>query len=543
MHFEQNIDRDGIGTIALVHGEDMLVWTVSKLSKSTQFPMITRDINEYWSTLPAANLKDIWDSYVVIHSRLNSNLESKDLATALKDDIAELYTKFEYEPLKEWVLNKSRIKVPTDQLEVEYTVNAPNNKLTYLLREYLELLALTTYIKPLMGIFGTYVHHVDAIVGTEFKELNALMLLERSSVVDTAPYQRLVQYVTAILGYKDISMDALLKGLGSERVPDWLMAFAIVRRLPFSELPGADDDADAHNVVSNVYNYIDSKVKQMKKSFGNNVRDKKLRPRDDSSGGLDNGPSVAEIYKMTEEVSEGDVIDAEWSMRTLIDTSLDAEEYSLQNSNVRRVVHRIDATVPDALIELAEMYYRGRVLGDLAADNQHLERFVLNNEISRALIPLLGDNVANMAIVTCIVLWHWKLYDLAALATAERKKIPNRVFAGTTKLKLEPDQLTALERIYPIPVRVTTESRKVGPTYRPILNAKNSRRLLEVNQGEVTVAELSEFFSRTGWLIRVPPKLRTQCNFSKNQYGSVVPDTINQQLADMLIKLNEIGSL
>ena len=529
MYFERDIERDGKGTIALVYGDnEPIIWSISKLIKNgVDINLVIRDINEYWASLDKNTLDQIWDIYVAIDDSLNSDLETSELSETLKQLIAKMYNIMSYEDMEYWVINHSRIKIPHDQLNKEYTVNAPNNRLTYLYDEYMQLLALTTYLRPLMGVFGTYVQYVDTVVGTDFKELSAVKLLEDSSVVETAPYNRLMEFVNVILPSKDVSMDALLTSLGSDEMALWLMGFALVRRLPFSELPDKDDPQPAHHVVSNIYNYLDSKVKQSKKSFGNNVRDKRIRATEDIKGGIDNSPSVAEVYKMTEEVSEGDVIANEYAMRRLIDPSVDTGEYSKRNSNIRRVVHRIDATVPDDLIQSVEEYYLNKPPGDLAADNQHLEKLVLSSQISRAIIPLLSENVEQLAIATLILLWHWELYDLAALSTAERRKIPSSVFVGSTKLKLEDDQVQALEKIYPIKVPTRVGSRKIA----------------ELNQGVITVEALTDIFSSTGWHIRVPPKLRSRQRFVKNDFASVVPASIKQQLADLLIKLNEIGCL
>lgn len=529
MYFERNIERDGKGTIALMYGDrPHLVWSISKLIKNNvDIDLVLRDINEYWATLDKTVLDSIWDIYVAIDSNLTADLETSELTANLKELIRKMYEIMSYEDMEHWVINHSRIKIPHDQLSTEYTVNAPNNRLTYLENEYMQLLALTTHLRPLIGVFGTYVQLVDTVVGTDFKELSALKLLEDSSIVETAPYNRLTEFVNVLLPSKDISMDALLTSMGSDEMALWLLGFALVRRLPFSELPDKDDPQPAHNVVSNIYNYLASKVAQSKTSFGNNVRDKRIRASEGDKGGIDNSPSVAEIYKMTEEISEGDVIANEYAMRRLIDPSVDDGTYSIRNSNVRRVVHRIDATVPDDLIQTVEEYYLNKPPGDLAADNQHLEKIVMSSQISRSIIPLLCENVEQVAIATLILLWHWELYDLAALATGERRKIPSSVFVGSTKLKLMDDQIQALEKIYPIKV-----SRRLA-----------SRKVVALNQGEITVDELTDIFSATGWHLRVPPKLRSRTRFVKNDYASVVPASIKQQLADLLIKLNEIGCL
>lgn len=512
MHFEYNPDRDGKRTVTLVKGEELIPWSIAKLAKNdVNVELIIRDINAYWKTLPDVKLDKLWEVMVTISDLIENSDSKTNLSDSLKEQIAIFYTEMDYQSVEDWVINNSTIKIPNDQLSDEYSINAPNNRLTYLRYEYMQLLALATLIRPMMGVFGKYISYVDISVGTNRKELSALYLLSESPVVETAPYLRLLEYVTVISSSIVTPMDALLQGMGSEELPMWLMGFALVRRLPFCELPDTASEDTAHHVVSNIYNYVDGKCKAYKVSFGGNVRDKHLRGRSDQQGGIDNTPSVAENYKMTEDVSEGDVIIAEIGM-----------------GNLRNIVLSVDITVPTSLIDTCEEFYSTRRPQDLAADNLHLVKYVLNKNISIALIPLPENNIDKMAIATCILLWHWGLYDLAALATGARRQIPTSVFIGSVKLKLELDQLTALDKIYPHALNLKTQG---------------ARKSITDNTGIRAIEALSSYFSASGWRLRVPPKLQRELSFTKNQYASVVPETIKLQLADMIIKLHSIGSL
>lgn len=512
MYFIQDTDKYGVRTITLCHKDEVLTWNIGKLAKpNIDVSLIVRDINQYWATLDATLIAQLWSTMVSIHGTLNAGLDGKEMSKRTSQLIREFYELMPYADMEAWVLNHADIKIPDSQLNTSYSVDAPNNKLTYLKDEYMQLIVLATYIRPMMGVFGTYVQYIDGEVGTEFKELSAVELLDDTAVSDSLPYQRLLQYVTTIHAGREISMDALLKGLGSEKMAMWLMGFALVRRLPFSELPGRDSEVDAHNIVSHIYNYIAAKVNQDKKSFGNTIRDKHIRARTDQASGMDNTPSVAEVYKMSEDISEGDVIIADHGVRDL-----------------RTVVHRVDATVPESLIELCQEFYSTRPLKDLASDNLHLVKYVTNQQLSIALTPLLAENVSVLAIATTILLYHWGLYDLAGLATGHRKYIPSSVFVGISKEKLHADQLKELARIYP---------------YNLAMKTGNGRKISTENEGVRTVEKLTSFYSTVGWQLRLPPKLQRQTNFQKNQYAYLVPATIKLQLADMLIKLNEIGSL
>lgn len=523
----------GENSIVLRHKDEELIWDISKIAKSTKtqsvnslnkplrVDLIIPEINQVWEAMAETIQDKLFGIYKDIYDAMLEITDNQRLYLTIRKKVSEIYQILHYDDFLAFVKTKSRVKYPAG-LEREYSMNAPNNNLTYLKPDYTELLALVLYLRPMICVFGEYSKYINRHVSNEFKELMCMRLLAGSSIVNIRPYCRLMDYVEAMAADNKAPMEAVLKGLGTVELPEWLMAYAVVRRLPFCELVTDDMREEAHNVVSNVYNYIDSKLTGGNKSFGESVRNKAPRGNGNDRLSMEDNTSVPEGYKMREETAEGVPITTAVYLKdphriaNLIDDTLPPD---LLDKCISFINHRRPGRLRDAQLTLIQYcMYNGRHSVNVGVGNSR-------RIISPRTIPLLEyDDLLPAIGITQALLWHWGLYDLAALVTASSTAIPKNVFLGTERKGIHPQVKEDLNRTHPHGIPFKGRGAKQIDYVNPALKAIDS-----------ICKEMSDY----AWELRCPAQLVRSTTMPDSDYGRLCPSTLGQQLASLILKVNQ----
>jgi len=109
---------------------------------------------------------------------------------------------------------------------------------TYDIVKYDRLLVLATAIRVLTPIWSVYVSIMDKYAPKNYKELMALRLLTQSWIKDYQGFAELQAYVRANIREDESSLSSVIGGVGSEMIPEWLLALICVRRLATKGLSG-----------------------------------------------------------------------------------------------------------------------------------------------------------------------------------------------------------------------------------------------------------------------------------------------------------------
>ena len=494
-------DADG-RTIEIEHKGESLLWDINVLTKNdVDLSRVVGDINGYWATLPEERQDKMWVLYNQAHDVVNGVNADNLVLQHLIEICRDLYDLMPFEELRQWVAEHGKIKYPKE-LRTAYGVGAPDTYLTYLRPEYVSLVDLVVALRPAIPILGEYINRIKDSVGSQFKEQRAIHILAATHLIHQAPYIRLTNYVEAFVSNTPASLEQVLNSLSSETLPDWTLAIVVTRRLALCELSTENDLGDATNVVSNLYNYINSRIENLPKSFGGKVREKMLRGRDDRA---EDNTSIQETYKMKEDVAEGHPIVVGEFLK-----------------NVIHVAKRIDQSIPPELVAKCVNHAFMNKNYDIRDAQITLIQYMLNKVVYARSIHLLDyQSLVRAAGITQALLWHWGIFDLALLVTANHKTIPMNTAVGTMKIKLDNERLTQLLGKYPF------NRQQI-----------NRRRQTPVNLSKDNVAcrcidDITQELDSYSWTFTAPPEL-IELTTCPSVTDTTIPESIKLQLADFI---------
>lgn len=428
-------------TITMEHKGQTLVWNINTYRKLAVTNELVTDINHYWKMLSEEDQDSIWGIYNEIHTYFETIENTRKLDELLLTSVAKLFEYHKEENIMYYFSKYARIKMPND-LKDEYVVGLAH-ELTYLRPEYYQLIGLAIVLKIMIPIWGGYVSIVGSEVGSIMKEYRAAALLKGSNVVFSNGYTRLMKYVTTYWeGYtQQHSSAAIVAGLDSNQVPNWLLGNALFRRVASAPLIQLDSPETPQPVIAAVYNYINSLIDTMDKQFGGRINEKNL----ENSPGDDDNTSVVENYKIKQEIPEGTIVTHEVHLK----------------HHYLKILKRLDETITEA--ELAQFAEFNKV-----TESVLLEGF-LPTQLSKAICMWVLDPIVTAKIleyvdyqslriahaITYWLLQRWGYPELALLVFA--KQVNSTSINNVVKQQASEEQLDQLNIIYPYAQNVTTK--------------------------------------------------------------------------------------
>lgn len=473
------------------------------------------EINELISKLPKEKQDKLYQCYYNLEGIFQSFHEyplGTTLDKLLSEQIKNIYDIVKFEDLREFVEYDRRFKLPPE-LEDDYVTNDKITPLykekTYLKSEYIDLLAAALGLRLMIPVWGGYLPIAGKEHGRNLKEYFGFQLMIGSSLFDSRAFVRLESYIRANLPDEDSDMGAIFTFLGSEEVPIYRMALAVIRKLAVAPLSAEND---RQHLMKITFNY----------AFGNGSTDNKKLPNiygrkilekspSGNEGSQEDNSSVWCVFKMKEQNSAGDLV------------------VVLQYTNdYQTAAAGIDPTIEenmDALLECREKVDTLPKEFRASMEQKQLAAWVMSAVIPGVLIHSFDRQsvLINLAI-TQAILWHWGLHQLAILATAS--KIPLEEDEAVLKqsgAKISNKNLELMEAIYP---------------YRSEIG-KNESETMSI-QGVRGVELLATAFSKHDWKPNCPKrlaKLHDRCDVTRHL---VVSPAIRDELATLLIKLDSL---
>ena len=499
---EQLVDGK-VRQLKTVHGNEEIIWNAETYNRSNfQSPETVFDnINGFLDSLGEQKQKGVAKAYREIYEALYEISDTNRLHSKLQESVAKLYSHFTFEELKKWSYLHGEVEMPPD-LKVECSPEDLKSdrsvRLTYLREDYYDLAVLSIYLKLMVPIFGEYIQRSKDQIGTQFKEQGAMTLLSKSGFFDLTAVKRLQTYIEAYIEREEVRNSAVFGGLGTSELPEWLLSRVIVRRVAVSEVGVGE------NVMSNVYHTIGQQINSLDKTFRGRISGKKP-PHENNGGSEEDNVSVAESYKIKQQISDGDL--------TVL---------SIYTENYRDMASKIDPTVPVKRVN--HCVGEAQKHSDLFIQQHQivLTQWTLSKALSPRGIPLLKKPALLRSIgVTQALLWHWGFGELAALLVADPVMEYGQP-ATFTPTRLSKNHIEDFSQRFP-------HWRRTGSK--------------EQNQRHVNVAcraidTLAMQVVKTDWKVRGPKELLSELQLEPG--GScVVPADVRHQLADLLIRINE----
>lgn len=443
MQILKQTTKGSVGEMYIEHRGETLSWNMKTYRSLNMNDYTIADINKYWEGLTLDAQDRIFALYKAIRETFDNIELTKRLDEKLLHLVTELMKYHEYKDILKYYQERSTIKMPED-LKDNYVKDLEPD-LTYLKKDYPELICLTIAMKAMLPIFGEYISAMNEELGSQFSPYAAAGLLRHSDVVNSPGYLRLVKYVNAYWeGYVgDFSSAAVLSGLDKAQVPEYMLANVLVRRLANAKIVQTyHPDPPSAVIITRIYNFIKMLAEALDKNFGGRVHDKGITDRSTTE---DDNTSVIENYKIKQEVSEGVIA---------------LHEVFLKTKGIE-IIKRIDETCPENYYhEIKAQYNKAVEEGyTLLNDDMKYQSTIMKWTLDPVVTAKSIDEVSYHAFleglfITHALLRHWGFKHIYVLLFA--KKTQTNVYSATVSTKITDKQLERLNEIYPHRPKFTT---------------------------------------------------------------------------------------
>jgi hypothetical protein len=529
----------GMTAVTLTHRKEKMSWNVSVYDRVTFADMGTvfDCINDYWATLPAEQQAGIWDTYKQIYATLQTSRDIHALDVALKALVARLYSFMPYDSVKYWVDYKANVRIPNSILDT-YAPTQPTTamvqmrreqerlarqeagetddvllpsvsaadlnyprEMTYLRKDYQELSALSVALRPMVPIWGEYIHSTGEQAGGMFKEYQAMDLLYDTEIPHVEAMDRLLVYMEhSVVMQKQISHSMIVGGLSTTTLPTWLAAGCCVRRIVFGQLHPLEDNG---SIIANIFRYVSSTMKSLDGSFGGKINAKKL-PMEMND---EDNSSLADMYKVKQETRDADLI--------------------AMNSYTQRIddmAHRVDPTLPISMVHDC-LSFMGSIEHQPIHEHQlRLAQWIIKPVISpRGISFLWKTSIMQVLAVTQAALWHWGLYDLASLVTVIQKPGVNSSmqFGNESRSRVPKELVDQLTVLYPHYVRLRGKEKSIR----------------QLNAAYKAIDLFCDLISDKEWRLNAPAGIATKVEAIGTAKLLIIPPDIRTTLAMLMIRL------
>lgn len=434
-------------------GNESLPWPIVIFEKTNLRTVVDAfgKINQYWAWLPLERRLKIWGAYREIWMIFQEISSTPDvlrggamtrstlgqLIESCAPIVKELYDQMPMAELERWVELHGQIKHPDtlkDELDAEDTV--PDK--TYLKSDYRGLVVLTIALRPMVPIWGWFLSLIQKETKTTYKEYKAMGLLSQTSMITSQPVLRLKRYIEATIGsspsWDDKMAAAILDGLSSADLPDWILGLVMVRRMALGEVDAGDTRG---SIISNIYSFIFYTLRELDKKFGG-VKEKNPQKGDDDPM---QDQSRLEAYNKAEDLPAGD-----------------RAGFGVYAEKPLALARHMEPDIPEDLVEICVKHAHLQDIRPIEEAQMQLMSWVLcagrhgKGLPSQAMDYITKRNGAllNCMGVTQALLLHWELPLLAAVVTAAPMCMEEGVMTDTMGLaKITPRYMEQLQKLYP----------------------------------------------------------------------------------------------
>jgi hypothetical protein len=496
-----------LDTVIVEHQGETVTFDTTVYSKTTKidFKEIFGFLNAYWAQLPMDRQDGIFRAYVLAMAHFESIFDNGKLGQHLMDVAATIYNLMPPEELRNWVIIKSGIQYPTDlklELPAEDLHNEEKVKMTYLRHDYIDLVIMSLALRPMIPIWGEYINRQGVTTGNTYKELSAVRMLRKTWIMVSEPMQRLRIYLECTCKRQDKSDSAVLDGLGTAEMPDWLMGLAVVRRLVCVELSSLDR---ADSIIAKIFNFINnSTLRSMDRRFDGLVNDKK------SSGSTEEGDntSMLEGYKIKQPFCDGDLVTV-----------------NVYTENIEGMAQFIDPSIDLAKLHMCLDTIQSHEGMNVEDHHRVLCQWTAAVAISAKSIDNL-DKASILRVMACVqaTLWHWGFYDLAIMVTAT--PIDNLTMGADIERRVSPPKIQRLISIFK---HFYPHNKSANDTLEKLARTNN------VGLEAVEIATRSMLGRQ--WQSNAPKPLHA-LGYTQGKYRKFhIPANTRDLLADLIIKV------
>lgn len=473
---------------------DPIIWPLAAMSRNIKVPthdLVFREINMYWESVSANRRKQIFSVYKKIDEHFSDVMDIQYLQKSLTELVTEL---LELHPQHELAafIPRCKITYPTSVKDGGVIQFQPNK--TYDVPKYDRLLVLAMAIRVLTPVWSVYVAAMDKYVGKNHKELMALKLVTKSWIMNYKGFGELQDYIEANTKDDESSLSSIIGHVGSEMIPEWLLARICVRRLTTKKLSG---DGQDNNLVSNIHSIVTQTLRSKDKTFAGYFKNKDVRNESDDN------LSLLEEYKIKQTITEGDKAMFASPLKDLV-----------------RTTHQIDDTINPMTIEAAWANNQKALNCSVGPGQVRVMQWVCGGVLPVQSVAVLNKTEKlKLLTITQTVLHHWGYPQIAAYMVARA------VDDGMQKVQVSENRARFPKEL----------SARLGALY------PHNPMHLKLTRPYVVeaVAKTAEDFSSTDWLIEGPEDLLGEVDEYMVDGSYVTPGDIQRNIAELAIYVAE----
>lgn len=504
--------------VQISHNGQVLNWDISPYSRSRDAQgeaaaaTVFDEINSYLEQVSAERQHKIFETFRAIREELNQGYDTRPLTVSLQRYVEQLYNLMPFEDVEYWVRMSSNLRVPPS-IKHDHSPEDPKDEgyiaQTYLYRDYQQLMALTVALRPMVPIWGEFLKAIKETSGNTNKEQVGMKLLYFSSLIKSEPMTRLYEYIIAraTAQYKTgPSQAALMGGMGSSELPDWLRAITVVRRLTVCPIVSQEEH---NNLVTNIHQFLRHNLTGLDKKFGGQFngsitdKERSANTKDDSND------SLVEMYKIKAEIPDGE-----------------AQKMSIYPEYLQNLIDHIDPTLPREYVDQCMEAITTLQYHSIEEHQSRLMRWVMSPAIPHegaALMPRTPERLV-MAVIQA-ALWHWGFYSLAVLMTATPVVREEGVMLGGTELRgrMSKELDRQLQEAFPHyrqPRQVNAPSKHYNPAVRAI-------------------EKFCSLAARNEWMLHAPLPLKKLATRPEFFMRYEITAEIRTALAELLTKITK----
>ena len=495
--------------VEIEHEHDLTVFNVRAYSqtKYSSNSGVFDEINQYLSTLPEDRQRCIYEIYKTVAGYLQTVREvDAGVIEYLALRVKELYNYLNLRQLDSWLRMAGVVGIPptsTDKLSDDLEENR-----TYLAEDYRNLITLTVASRMMLPIWGDLQSMIPTTGrgSSRIKEVLCLKIVTQSGLWTLPAISRLEVYIEATINAKGGSISALVAGFGSDRLPEMLMAGAIIKRLVVAPL---NVDLERGGLAKNVHGYCQSAIKDF------DIPGSKAKVTADAMGDSETGEDFSSLEKLRLRDKE--------SVGTV-------EKYKawLMLAGPVGLARAIDPTINPSLIQECV-----ETNSQLEYINLQQGQLILAKWMIFLIMPTLSIDLFTRMEISKIVmpafqalLIHWNFLEVAVLITAE-KITDLQLISPVTYQRISKSTMTILAEMFPYQI-----------TSKASVNERQS------NVGYQSIEHIAGMFSGCNWNLTVPPTVVSQIPGMRPLVSAYpTPADISEKFALLIIKIWSLNNV
>ena len=477
-------------------------------SKMKETENMFRDINAFWAWRGDEEGAQIFALFEQIADSIDNTHHVQHKFREINDAVQKLSKLHEVTLVEHWARRYSDIRFP-DNLVTELEESWRKEQ-TYFEDEYYQLTGMSIALKFMIPVWGGYMS--ARIADETFPEKRALALLDRTTLKESAPYQRLEEFVHFILENNGAqsTAGALLQGIGSLDLPDWMFSSVVVERLAPSTLSHKDDPAGekATSLIANLFNHIDNRLTGLDKKTSFRVNNKS--PERGTRNEEDN-TSIAEVYTLRHNLSEPQLAIFDYFSEDL-------------ERNARMVKDDIDINHVKQMVVINMRRKR--------LNHQEFQLRLVGLVTRKVVSPrsygyIDRQGTMNLISIAQVALHEWGFSTIAELISGQQVTTQHVLGEGMGRSgrdKIKDYREQALDALLPHKRMVKLNKGQKASEKNPALLAID--RIMSAVSGKLWETEVTETIAAKSEMIKVPA-------------GRRVPYEMSNLLADLFIELNK----